>query len=93
MKFEEFVSKLREVNYGIVAMNEYTLDDVFHIYVVVKERGASLSQCVNQTGCNYEKVFDDIIATIQKVEKVLRGKHNDKNKKKRECLGCSGPHL
>jgi len=73
MKFEEFVSKLREANYGIVAMNEYTLDDIFNIYVVVKERGPSLCQCINQTGSNYEKVFNEIIAIIQKVEAVLNG--------------------
>ena len=69
MKFEEFISKLRELNYGIVAMNEYTLDDVFNIYVVVKEGGSSPCQCVNQIGSDYEKVFDNVIAMIQKVGK------------------------
>jgi hypothetical protein len=74
MKFEEFITEIRNLGFGIVAMNEYRVktggieSGPHRLYVVVKHEDGNF--CVKSEGPdfkrkNYEKVFDSIIREIQ----------------------------
>jgi len=71
MKFEEFIRRLRNRNYNIVAMYEYTWKGESHIYCLVQERDSAMeATAIHDQGSNYEYVFDNIIRLVETPIKI-----------------------
>ena len=62
MKFEEFEKKILEKNYGIVAMNHYSINGKRYLYCVVLSKDKK--KAFQFEGENSEEVFENIYNQI-----------------------------
>lgn len=74
MNFETFIREIHKSDWMIVAMKEYSMDGVKHLYVVVKKKGDN--RCIKAEGSifdspineHYGNVFKKILEKIKEVE-------------------------
>ena len=67
MKFEQFEKEIKERGYGIVAMNHYSINKIWHTYCVVLGKDDKTAFKVEAT--NSEEVFKNIFEQIISFDK------------------------
>ena len=66
MKFDDFRTVLRENGFAIVAMNEYTIKNEVHTYIVVKLGHANIA--FKGEGLYPSLIFEELASKIKMVD-------------------------